>query len=157
MQSNKLFKFIISILCLTYLNCLSAEENITGLWIGNLSLFSFSEQEEKQLGDIYISIHQNENDLVLVILTAVEKTGDLYASTYIGTGTLKEDENVHVLTVYGDNAYFPDWNSINNSLIYVENPYNLWLRTFDDGRSAELIRDSGTANLKSFVLLKKLL
>jgi|GEM_PF-1300024 len=157
MKFDFMSRLLISIFFLAYFNQSIATENITGIWVGNLSVAGKSEEEEKKLGDIYFSIHQTENDLVVVILSATEKTGDLYASTYIGTGTLKEDVKVNVLTVYGDNAYFPDYDFLSRSLKYVENPYDLWLRIENDGRSGQIFRDSGTASLWSFVLIKKIL
>ena len=58
-----------------------ANTNLTGIWVGNILDVSITEQETKELGDIYFSIHQAKESIVVVILSSAEKTGYLFSST----------------------------------------------------------------------------
>lgn len=141
---------LFSILLLSF-NPSHAETDLTGIWVGNILDVGLTKQESKELGNIYFSIHQTENSIVVVILTSVEKTGDLFASTYIG-------KDLSNLESYGEKAFFPVYFQETQSINYPENIFPLKIHVFEDNQSAVIYRSNGgSISLGSIVEINKIL
>jgi len=108
----------------TYMISITNKINATGLWLGTVT----SSASPHATIDIYISIHQTDELAVVSFLSSVEKNGDLFSSTYMGSSLFD-------MEYYGTTGYYPaDYDVENNKVIYkAYNPIDIYIN--DDGQT----------------------
>ena len=152
---------IFTIVLLFYSATSIAADNFTGIWAGKLIdilhpdyRLDFPTSPPEKAETFYISIHQTDTQVVLIFLSAAEKTGDLFSSTYIG-------ESINSLKSIGNKAYFPNYNFPNAiySIEYVDsNPlFSLKIRPDKTPKNAFISFNSELADFSSYIVMERIL
>ena len=126
-----------------------ASDNISGIWSGTVNS-NWTGPDANAKDKIYLSIHQTTDNVVIVFLSSVEETQDLFSSTYHG-------KDLNQLESYGVNAYFPEYNPTDKSLTYLNIPWPLKIEIHEGGQSGLVHRLCDACSFNSVLVIKKVL
>lgn len=131
------------------LSQVSFAANLTGIWSGHL----VSGTEKDINNPVYISIHEDDAKIVVIILSAIEKKQDTFSSTFVGGNT---DE----IQSLGVNAYFPHWHDENQgALVYewAEHVNTIRLEIDESGVKGILAIKCDTCSVASHLSIEKIM
>jgi hypothetical protein len=127
----------------------AASGDLSGIWAGTVnSNWSGSDANYEQ--KIYLSIRQTTDHIVVIILSSVEATTDLFSSTYLG-------QNITKLESIGAKAYFPDFSPIKQSLSYVNTSLPIQIDIHPGGQSGLVHVLCETCAISSVIVIQKIL
>lgn len=150
MRTDIFFKlFSIIVLFFSFSASSLASDNLSGIWVGTVNS-NWSGPDANYKDKIYLSIHQTADNIAVVFLSSVEATKDLFSSTYIGKDSSKLDP-------YQGNAYFPDYNPIDQSLKYIDTSLPIRIEIHETGQSGLIYILCDTCSLSSVIVIRKIL
>ncbi len=127
----------------------AASGDISGIWAGTVNS-NWNGPDANSEDKIYLSIRQTTDNLIVIILSSVEATKDLFSSTYLG-------ENITKLESIGVNAYFPDFNPIKQSLSYINTSLPIRINIHEGGQSGLVHVLCDACSISSVIVIQKIL